>query len=407
MSSNKELRNELKQGVQLKKTNRVLRYIGKVPPVPTIYSCTRSTRKSNITSVMSLRVVDASHGLDDTVTSSLEMDFEQTSLAELRGLLLSLPLPSSVPGRQHICFDGTLLSEDDNGATLAELGVHDAPAIVVTTIDRSVQKEPSVSRGRSSPEVDRAVRPPLQQQHQTPASPPPLAAQEVDDAGGPPADACCRICFGSANENGLGALISPCMCTGSMRYVHVACLNDWRTASANPHSFYRCDQCGYSYNTERTRWAAILESARLAKAVTALLLMCATLGCALLLHPLGASQRFFRFVAFDPRSEYHAGRVVAHQLWGWQLDALCSGLLGVAAFGVYVALRDAYMINRHVSHSWLLGVVTALMSNDERIYRVFAAFGGVVAARAAMSTVETMAKKMLSKWGTMILEVRR
>jgi drug/metabolite transporter superfamily protein YnfA len=135
--------------------------------------------------------------------------------------------------------------------------------------------------------------------------------------------------------------------------------------------------------------------------------MCATLGCALLLHPLGASQRFFRFVAFDPRSEYHAGRVVAHQLWGWQLDALCSGLLGVAAFGVYVALRDAYMINRHVSHSWLLGVVTALMSNDERIYRVFAAFGGVVAARAAMSTVETMAKKMLSKWGTMILEVRR
>ena len=29
-------------------------------------------------------------------------------------------------------------------------------------------------------------------------------------------DALCRICYGAANENGLGRLVSPCLCTGSV-----------------------------------------------------------------------------------------------------------------------------------------------------------------------------------------------
>ena len=190
-----------------------------------------------------------------------------------------------------------------------------------------------------------------------------------------------------------------------MRFVHVECLNDWRSASANPQSFYRCDQCHYEYNVERTKWAAILESDRVVRTVAALILIAATALSTVVLYPLDAARRFFSLVAFDPYSARDAGRHVA-ALWCWQLDALVSGLLGVATYGVYVSIRDAYNAHRHMNQSWLLGLVTALATHDVRIYRVFFFFGSATAARAALQTVEGMAKLMLTKWGTMILEVR-
>ena len=36
-----------------------------------------------------------------------------------------------------------------------------------------------------------------------------------------------------------------------MRYVHLSCLTQWRFASANPNSFYECDNCKYRYNLTR------------------------------------------------------------------------------------------------------------------------------------------------------------
>ncbi|KAI8608035.1 hypothetical protein BC830DRAFT_1086506, partial [Chytriomyces sp. MP71] len=45
----------------------------------------------------------------------------------------------------------------------------------------------------------------------------------------------CRICFGGEGgdvegtpEEDLGRLISPCKCKGSMKYVHLNCINEWR-----------------------------------------------------------------------------------------------------------------------------------------------------------------------------------
>ena len=49
---------------------------------------------------------------------------------------------------------------------------------------------------------------------------------------------------------------------GSMKYVHVPCLNEWRTASANASSLYECEQCRYKYNIARTEYAAWLEDER-------------------------------------------------------------------------------------------------------------------------------------------------
>ncbi|KAF9280130.1 hypothetical protein BGZ88_012364 [Linnemannia elongata] len=83
------------------------------------------------------------------------------------------------------------------------------------------------------------------------------AAVPVND---PPVDERqCRICLGGADEEDtLGRLISPCLCKGSMKYVHIECLNAWRTRSPKPESHYKCDTCKYAFSFRRTSFARYL-----------------------------------------------------------------------------------------------------------------------------------------------------
>ncbi|CAK9014465.1 unnamed protein product [Durusdinium trenchii] len=87
----------------------------------------------------------------------------------------------------------------------------------------------------------------------------------------------CRICFGGSES---GRLISPCLCSGSMRYVHMDCLNMWRASSANPQSSFRCDQCQYVYSVQRAFYANILRSALVLHTVTLLVFGLVVLLCA-------------------------------------------------------------------------------------------------------------------------------
>ncbi|KAF9157011.1 hypothetical protein BG015_008514 [Linnemannia schmuckeri] len=69
----------------------------------------------------------------------------------------------------------------------------------------------------------------------------------------------CRICLGGADEEDtLGRLISPCLCKGSMKYVHIECLNAWRTRSPKRESHYKCDTCKYEFSFRRTSFARYL-----------------------------------------------------------------------------------------------------------------------------------------------------
>ncbi|KAL4070879.1 hypothetical protein J3A83DRAFT_4373062 [Scleroderma citrinum] len=62
----------------------------------------------------------------------------------------------------------------------------------------------------------------------------------------------CRICFDGEDET-QGRLIKPCLCTGSISYVHVKCLQRWRTQSTGDNAFYRCPQCKFHYRFARTK----------------------------------------------------------------------------------------------------------------------------------------------------------
>ena len=57
----------------------------------------------------------------------------------------------------------------------------------------------------------------------------------------------CRICL----ENGETALITPCNCRGSQKYVHLECLNKWRVENINNEKYTNCEICKRKYNIRR------------------------------------------------------------------------------------------------------------------------------------------------------------
>ena len=110
---------------------------------------------------------------------------------------------------------------------------------------------------------------------------PVVARQESETRATSSADGAdtCRICHGGREfESELGPLFSPCRCRGTVASVHVECLNRWRRMSANPSSYFACDQCGYRYQMDRTRWARWAETGAAAEIAT--VMACAFMVCA-------------------------------------------------------------------------------------------------------------------------------
>lgn len=58
----------------------------------------------------------------------------------------------------------------------------------------------------------------------------------------------CRICL---EEDDINNMISPCYCSGSVNYVHLDCLNEWRETSMNPESKTSCLVCKFNYIFEK------------------------------------------------------------------------------------------------------------------------------------------------------------
>merc|ERR1719193_2423675 len=77
----------------------------------------------------------------------------------------------------------------------------------------------------------------------------------------------CRICLESEETRATGRLFAPCICKGSMKYVHTKCLNEWRALATGTKNFYECPQCKFKYKIERTPLADFFEDDRLAIAM--------------------------------------------------------------------------------------------------------------------------------------------
>eukprot|EP01094_Clydonella_sp_ATCC50884_P011238 TRINITY_DN21036_c0_g1_i1.p1 TRINITY_DN21036_c0_g1~~TRINITY_DN21036_c0_g1_i1.p1 ORF type:complete len:385 (-),score=55.57 TRINITY_DN21036_c0_g1_i1:82-1215(-) len=89
-------------------------------------------------------------------------------------------------------------------------------------------------------------------------------------------DTICRNCWEASPAEDL---IAPCACGGSQRWVHRACLNEWRAMSPREDSFWMCDVCGVEYLLEEERthalwWSYAKASMKLLRDTILLLALC-------------------------------------------------------------------------------------------------------------------------------------
>ncbi|KDQ63475.1 hypothetical protein JAAARDRAFT_119066 [Jaapia argillacea MUCL 33604] len=78
----------------------------------------------------------------------------------------------------------------------------------------------------------------------------------------------CRICLDGPDPV-MGRLIRPCLCKGSISYVHIKCLQRWRNSFET--AFFACPQCHYRYHFGRTRVMGIATNAVVVGAVSSIL----------------------------------------------------------------------------------------------------------------------------------------
>jgi hypothetical protein len=121
----------------------------------------------------------------------------------------------------------------------------------------------------------------------------------------------CRICHEGSERAESGRLFSPCSCAGSMRFVHVDCLNQWRAVSTNSNSNYRCDQCHYEYNLQRTDWASAVQSAEAVEALTAMVCVLLVLIAGVPSYVLNTHALFYDWVEWTP--PWYSHQVLLHQ----------------------------------------------------------------------------------------------
>lgn len=66
-------------------------------------------------------------------------------------------------------------------------------------------------------------------------------------------------------------MLRPCRCSGSVSWVHLDCLNQWRATSTQ--AYFRCSVCRYEYRIQRTRIATLLMQEEVVMAIALLMIM--------------------------------------------------------------------------------------------------------------------------------------
>ena len=218
----------------------------------------------------------------------------------------------------------------------------------------------------------------------------------------------CRICLGGIEE---GRLISPCLCRGTVRLVHVECLNAWRQASANPASLVRCDQCGYKYRVVRTQLASYLLDDRLITGV-AFALFCLLLifaGLVSYMLGIGVDLWFYEAVAWRPWWwDQHHSMYARLNPWHVQLDVLVAGGVICGLGGMVLMLYIRYQQHpEHFVSSMLPGLAFNFAAMGMPIMRIVAAGGLYVTWRHGLyAAVRQKAKEALVTFGERVLEVQ-
>jgi len=270
---------------------------------------------------------------------------------------------------------------------------------------------------------------------------------------------CCRICFDSEETPESGRLFSPCRCSGSMRFVHVACLDNWRMAATNDAAYYRCDACHYEYRLQRVQLAVLLLSDKIQQVLTvAILLVSAGLlgalsyvfvpgildtiidrlelppaGRLLFIAEIGQgnpgcwnSGFTYRIcctgspsgnpACWDDRHNFETCCMSPGSVWQQNLRIrfvplfrlLATGGMGLAVLGfaMYV-IREVSMRWGDANRYWSIAVFAMWLAHfsSTAFARIVAALGSALAFKELYSVIHTGARRVAQRIGDRVLEV--
>jgi len=230
----------------------------------------------------------------------------------------------------------------------------------------------------------------------------------------------CRICFDGTEDEETGKLFSPCKCKGSMRYVHVACLNHWRQVSTEKN-YYQCPQCLYKYNIQRKDWADYIDNPTVIQRVSIFIVIIIVLVLGFAFSFTGLQDKIYEKLQWFPRDYWnhvectHEGLTKAcnawlehlpHACWNskictvaddfdFYVDVVFFGCGFISAYGIY--LQRARL-------NWMhLGVM--LMAGGAPQMRFFLILGVGYCMKAVYERVAVVAKTIVTRFGEYIREV--
>lgn len=158
---------------------------------------------------------------------------------------------------------------------------------------------------------------------------------------------CCRICLGTTDNklSAAGKLISPCLCKGTSRYIHLGCLQTWREMSPKKESSYRCDTCHYHYSFARPWIANVLENSWFLHIVTVTMFLVLWIGAAYGGHALDEKEIWqWKKLRFLDRYERPVNTILGldwmDTVWGLSAVA-CAGLLFLITVGCFLCCESS------------------------------------------------------------------
>ncbi|CAO3563319.1 unnamed protein product [Mortierella alpina] len=157
----------------------------------------------------------------------------------------------------------------------------------------------------------------------------------------------CRICLESDDDpdSEQGHLISPCLCKGSARYIHLGCLQQWREASPRKESAFSCDTCHYRYSFSRPWMADVLGNESFLHVVTTFLVLTVIYLCGWVGHGLEASGvwHWKSWMAAYPPESGPPIRILGLDGWDFVWGLIMAALFGLMFLVIGACFLDAEM----------------------------------------------------------------
>jgi len=241
----------------------------------------------------------------------------------------------------------------------------------------------------------------------------------------------CRICFDDAEDESTGKLITPCRCRGSMRYIHLNCLNRWREMSPGNKNYIQCPQCLYKYNTQRKDWADYIDNPRTIQFITIIIMLFGIVLSGIVYTSIGYQDVIYEKLEWFPKfywahkncyyqtaenkpsyehpheycnkncnSWFESCSYQCHPIcevedtFDFIIDVLFGGGLILGVVGLYIKRDDL---------SWM-HLLMLLAANGGRMFRFFYIAGVAYSFQAVFTRVSIKAAHIVTKFGEIIME---